>query len=119
MRALKAILTGFVICMMVPQASAWGLTGHRVVAKIAEENISKETRQRIAEILKNESMVMVSNYMDEMRSDSAYKLYKDWHWVTVPNGKTYAETNKNPKGDLVFAIHYCKKILLSDTSEQA
>ena len=42
--------------------------------------------------------------MDEIRSDSLYDFTSDWHWVTVPDGQNYAQTEKNPKGDVIFTI---------------
>lgn len=42
--------------------------------------------------------------MDDIRSDPKYDYTSDWHWVTIPDGMTYAETEKNPNGDIIKAI---------------
>ena len=56
------------------------------------------------QILKHESLAEVSTWMDEIRSDDRYDHTYDWHWVTVPDGMTYEQTNKNPKGDVIATI---------------
>ena len=47
---------------------------------------------------------MASTWMDEVRSDSTYDYMTDWHWVTVPFGQTYEQTEKNPKGDIIQTL---------------
>jgi hypothetical protein len=42
--------------------------------------------------------------MDDVRSDSAFDYMTDWHWVTVPFGQTYDQTEKNPKGDIIQTL---------------
>ncbi len=82
----------------------WGPTGHRVTGKIAESYLSKKARKKLRQILKHESLAEVSTWMDEIRSDDRYDHTYDWHWVTVPDGMTYEQTNKNPKGDVIATI---------------
>lgn len=83
---------------------AWGPTGHRVTGWIAEKHLTKKARKEIERILNGQSLAMASTWMDEIRSDSAYDYASDWHWVTIPDGKTYQETPKNPNGDLIQTL---------------
>lgn len=85
-------------------AGKWGKNGHRVVGDIAEQYLNDEAAAAVSRILGNESMAIASTWMDEIRSDPAYDYTADWHWVTIPEGKTYAETEKNPNGDVIQAI---------------
>jgi hypothetical protein len=89
---------------LVITALAWGSTGHRVTGWIAEKNVSKKAKKELDRILGGQSLAMASNWMDEIRSDSIYNYAEDWHFVTIPQGKTYAETKKNPKGDVIQTI---------------
>lgn len=116
MSRLRAALIASALLLFINHSSGWGLTGHRVIAKIASNNISHKTKEKIAELIDNEDLVMVSNWMDEIRSDSSYHGFNDWHWVSIPDGKVYAESEKNLKGDVIWAIEYCKTVLISDTS---
>jgi hypothetical protein len=98
---------------------AWGPTGHRVVGMIAEQHLSPKARKAVKAILGNETLAMASTWMDDVRSDSAYDHVRDWHWVTIPDGSTYATSEKNPKGDVVEAIDRMRAVLRSDTASLA
>lgn len=82
----------------------WGQTGHRIVGDIADDYLDKKAEMAISKILEHESMAIASTWMDKIRSDSRYDYTHAWHWVTIPDGMTYEETEKNPDGDLVNAL---------------
>lgn len=82
----------------------WGKNGHRVVGDIASEYLNDKARNAVDRILGPESMAIASTWMDEVRSDPQYNYTSDWHWVTIPDGKSYEETEKNPNGDIIKAI---------------
>lgn len=105
------------ICiLLLPLAArAWGPTGHRTVALIAERHLSPKARKAVQRILGPDRMAIVSTWMDEVRSDPAFDHTRDWHWVTIPDGGTYAQAEKNPNGDAVEAIGRMQALLRSDT----
>jgi len=83
----------------------WGSTGHRAVGLVAEKHLSAKAKKNIQKILGQNSLSEVSNWMDEIRSDSTYdRIATDWHWVTIETGKTYQESPKNSKGDVIATI---------------
>jgi len=82
----------------------WGQNGHRVVGDIAADYLTPETREEIDRVLGHESMAIASTWMDKIKSDPAYDYTHDWHWVTIPDGMTYEDTEKNPNGDLINSI---------------
>lgn len=82
----------------------WGPTGHRVVGSIAEEYLSRKVRARLANILDGQSLALAATWMDEVRSDSTHADMAPWHWVTIPDGMTYNETKKNPRGDIISTL---------------
>lgn len=94
---------------------AWGPTGHRVVGAIAENHLTGKAKRAVHRILGDGSLAVAATWMDEVRSDHAYDNLKDWHWVTIPDGSTYAEAEKNPNGDVVEAIERMVTALKSDT----
>lgn len=106
----KAFL--FVLSFAIPAtALAWGQTGHRVIGAIAEKQLSKKAKKQIEELLGGQSLADASTWMDEVRSDDDYDHTHDWHWVSIPDGKKYPETDKNPDGDLVEAIGRMKAVI--------
>lgn len=110
-RALPCILF---LCSL--PALAWGPTGHRVVGAIAEQHLTRKARKAVHRLLGDTSLAIASTWMDEVRSDPRYDATHDWHWVTIPDGSTYAASEKNPHGDVVEAIDRMKAILRSDTA---
>ncbi|HAD96201.1 MAG TPA: S1/P1 Nuclease [Cryomorphaceae bacterium] len=112
---LSAILISFI---STTEVLAWGQTGHRVVGQVAENHLTKKARKNIKKLLGSESLAIASAWMDEVKSDDTYDHTHDWHWVTIPEGETYSDTEKNPKGDLVEAIGRMKAILKSDTASR-
>ncbi|HEY8592452.1 MAG TPA: S1/P1 nuclease [Sphingomicrobium sp.] len=73
-------------------AFAWGKTGHRVVASLADRQLSGLARAHVEQILgPGESLDEAANWPDWMRSDPApfwQKTSTPWHYVTL-NGIIY------------------------------
>lgn len=97
---------GYTIALLAISVASfgWSQTGHRVTGYIADKYLNKKTRKAIERILNGKSMAMMSNWMDDVRSDTAYRHMDDWHWVTIPDGMTYEHTQKNPNGDIIMTI---------------
>lgn len=99
----KVVVTLFLIGTFIT-TFAWGPTGHRVTGHIAERYLNKKAKRELDRILKGQSLAMASTWMDEIRSDSTYDFTSDWHWVTIPDGQTYEQAEKNKNGDLIMTI---------------
>jgi hypothetical protein len=69
---------------------AWGVLGHRAVARIAENHLSGAAKREIARILGHETLPLVSTWADELRNDPQFKDTAPWHYVNVPTGLDYA-----------------------------
>ena len=113
MRHLRSFLFPFLCLPMV--SMAWGPTAHRVIGELAERHLTKKARKAITAILGTESLAIASTWMDEVKSDDAYDHTHDWHWVTIPDSLTYANSTKNPKGDVLECITRMTTLLRSDT----
>jgi len=100
---MKHLILCLVLFISV-EAFSWGPTGHRAVGLIASKHLSAKAKKNIMKILGQNSLSEVSNWMDEIRSDSTYKDMGDWHWVTIETGKTYDQSPKNPKGDVIATL---------------
>jgi hypothetical protein len=100
-----------VLAAPAPAALAWGPTGHRAVGRIAERHLTPPAARAVAELLAPETLPYVSTWPDEIRDEPEWAKADDWHWVTVPDGQTYATAQKNPKGDVLEAIARFQKTL--------
>ena len=82
----------------------WGQIGHRVVGHIADGMLSKKARKNVKRVLGDETLAEVSTWMDEVRSDRDYDYARTWHYATIPEGETYETAEKQPNGDVIWAI---------------
>ncbi|MGI4877272.1 MAG: S1/P1 nuclease [Janthinobacterium lividum] len=108
MRIVLAVVPLLAVAIALPApALAWGKTGHRVIGAIAERMIGHRARNRVHAILGSESIAEASAWPDFERSNPDAFWQKEagpYHYVTVPVGKTYAETGAPPEGDAVTAL---------------
>ena len=92
--------------MSIPAiAFAWGAKGHDIVARVAENNVSKRTLRAVEKVLDGHSMVYVANWMDNASHTEEYAYTKTWHYVNVDTKEqSYYNSEKEAKGDVVMAI---------------
>lgn len=107
-------------CLLPSPALAWGKTGHRVVAAIAETQLSGLARAHIREILGGaESLDEAANWPDEMRSAPGefwQKTATPWHYVTL-NGIIY--DHAPPEGDALQALNHFRSVLQDPNASRA
>ena len=63
---------------------AWGLTGHRVVAEVADQNISNKTKREISKIIGKQRLAYWANWPDFIKSDDTWKHADSYHYVNIP-----------------------------------
>jgi len=88
-------------------AAAWGPTGHRVTAQLAEARLTPAARAHVRAILGSESLAEASTWPDDQRSNPDpfwQKTASPWHYVTVPTGQGYTTALAPPEGDAVTAL---------------
>jgi hypothetical protein len=92
-------------------ALAWGKTGHRVTAAIADAHLSGLARAHVHQIIGVESLAEASNWPDEMRADPHVfwqKTSSPWHYVTV-GGIEYDRAP--PEGDAFGALIFFTRLV--------
>lgn len=63
---------------------AFGVTGHRVIAEIAENHLSGKAKREIRKIIGNQSLAYHSNWSDFVKSNPSYKHADSWHFINFP-----------------------------------
>lgn len=109
----RSMLIAAAALSLVPgPAFAWGKTGHRVVAAIADTQLSGLARAQVREILGGaESLDEAANWPDEMRSAPGEfwrKTATPWHYVTL-SGDVYEHAP--PEGDALQALSHFRSVL--------
>ncbi|TPE46290.1 S1/P1 nuclease [Pontibacter mangrovi] len=117
---MKKLLSIFFICFaLTGQAFAWGQNGHRAVGLVAEQHLSKKAKKKILNLLEENTLAEAATWMDDIKSDHAYDHTHDWHWVTIHDGETYDQAEKNPKGDIIGKIEEITKALKAGNLNKA
>lgn len=85
----------------------WGQEGHRIIAKIAYDNLNKKARKQVDKILGNGGIVAWANWPDEIKSDTIFPNSHDWHYQDFENKMTaeemqYARTHYPTEGGNLF-----------------
>ncbi|WP_313580232.1 S1/P1 nuclease [Chishuiella sp.] len=84
---MKKVVGGLMLLgtfLVSNNALAWGLTGHRVIAQIAEQHINKKTRKEISKIIGPQKLAYWANWPDFIKSDDSWKHTESYHYVNVP-----------------------------------
>jgi hypothetical protein len=110
---MKHVLLVVFSCLLLTESYGWGANGHRATGLIAERYLKAKAKKRINKLLGQESLAMVSTWMDEIRSDSTYNYTADWHWTTIPDGGKYEDVESNPDGKVIMMIEKLKAELKS------
>ena len=112
MKLRNLLVLATALALAPSPALAWGKTGHRVVAAIADTQLSGLARAHVREILGGaESLDEAANWPDEMRSAPGafwQKTATPWHYVTL-NGIIY--DHAPPEGDALEALAHFRAVL--------
>jgi len=102
---VKMVAMGMALFALPSPALAWGKTGHRVVAALADAQLSGLARAHVKELLGVESLDEAATWPDDMRSAPGQfwqKRATPWHYVTL-NGIVY--DHAPPEGDALDALN--------------
>ncbi|SJZ39945.1 S1/P1 nuclease [Sediminibacterium ginsengisoli] len=121
MQLLKRVLVIAALFYLPLQSQAWSLTGHRVVGGIAESYLTPKARKAITALLGNESLAMVANWPDFVKSDPAYNYLSNWHYINFEDGFSFQamhdflekDTSVNAYTKVNFMVKELKKGNLS------
>ncbi len=91
MRKILFVLFAAFLCLPIQQARAWGQEGHRIIAQIAYQHLSKKAKKNVDKILGEQGIVYWSNWADEIKSDTIYSNSSQWHYQDLDSGMTREE----------------------------
>ena len=111
------LAAAFAVVMLVSPSSAsraWGPTGHRVVARVAEGHLTDAARIAIENLLAPDTLVEASTWADEIRSDEAWAHASRWHYVNIADGVVLAPlilAREEGPLDIIGAIVHFESVL--------
>lgn len=111
MHARLMIAVAALAAALPSPALAWGKTGHRATAALADRHLSGLARAHVRQILGVETLDEAATWPDEMRSNPDpfwQKTASPWHYVTVQG---FAYDRAPPVGDAVTALQRFSAVL--------
>lgn len=117
MRIKNVFLFLFISSVSV-NAFAWGPTGHRVVAQVADAYLTPKARLAVKKILGTESMAMASNWPDFIKSDSTMNYLSAWHYINVKPGMNYADFKTHLKEDTLTDAYTKLNFLIKELKKK-
>jgi hypothetical protein len=75
-----------VLTILPLRSFCWGVTGHRVVAEIAQRHLTKHTKKELKKLIGFESLQQWANWPDFIKSDTTHTwdMASKWHYVNIP-----------------------------------
>lgn len=104
MKKIKTYLC-YMIAAICPVCSfGWSQKGHDTVAHIAERHLTPRTAEAIDSLLKGNSMVYWSNWLDNASHTPEYDYSRTWHYKNIDANETMETSFVHPKGDIIRAL---------------
>ena len=96
---------------------AWGVTGHRVVAEIAQRHLSKTAKKELKILIGNQSLAFWANWSDFIKSDTTWKYASKWHYVDLPGNisrQVFVDSLKALPGENLYTQIIAMKARVKD-----
>lgn len=110
------------LALNAPQLLAWGQTGHRSIAEVAERNMSADSVRKAHALLDGHNLAFASTWADEVRSDPKNFGYSfGWHYTTWPDddGDFHAADESKDTGLLLSQVDTQLAILKNPSASSA
>lgn len=103
-------------------AFSWGTTGHRVVAEIAQDHLTRHARKELKELIGRETLADWANWPDFIKSDTTHQwdaTFK-WHYVNLPGNldkEQFMAALQNLKGENLYSQIKALSVQLADEKQ--
>jgi len=122
-RILKKIFIAVFFILGIAEASAWGVTGHRVVAEIAENHLTNRAKRKLKKLIGKQKLAYWANWPDNVRNSPEWKNTSTWHYVNIPPQESkeqfIEQLKNNNKPNIYTAIQNVKGIIVDKNTPDA
>ena len=118
-----ALLAAVAVALLLPPApaSAFGADGHRIVAALAQRQLSAAAQAQIDRLLAGEadpSLVGIATWADQVRDLEPWRPTAPWHYINFPRGQCrYRAQALCPGGDCVVGAIERQAAILADRKQ--
>jgi len=117
----KSLMAAVIITLAhlpMKTAHALGPNGHRIVAKIAEENLEPSAKKALMEITNGDPLAKLANWPDNIRSDKKYDYAKPWHYISIDDDELFTGLRRSEAGDILSALSNFEHVLRDTKSSK-
>ena len=122
-RILKKIFIAVFFIFGIAEASAWGVTGHRVVAEIAENHLTNRAKRKLKKLIGKQKLAYWANWPDNVRNSPEWKNTSTWHYVNIPPQETkeqfIEQLKNNNKPNIYTAIQNVRGVIVDKNTPDA
>ena len=110
----------FIVC----NSKAWDALGHRIIAEVAYNQLTKKARKQVDNVLGVRGIVYTASWADEIKSDTIYPKSHVHHYQNLRDGMTaedieYLWLNNKSEGEHAFyAIDSLVNLLRTDKTDE-
>ena len=122
MKQIKCLSILVLLLTCTLTVNAWDAVGHRIVAEVAYQNLTKKARKQVDNILGTRGIVYKASWADEIKSDTIYPHSYGWHFQNLPAGlsnQDITDLYNNPKAQgehLFYALDSLTRVLQADNT---
>ena len=114
-KKMLALIAITLASLSIKTVFALGANGHRIVAKIAEENLEPSAKKALMMITNGDPLAKLATWPDEIRSDASWDHAKPWHFLSIDDDESFKDFPRNKAGDILRALNDFEKKLRDKT----
>jgi hypothetical protein len=81
---------------------AWGHKGHGIIAQIAEDHLTSQTRKALRKLMGSDDIVQYATWADDIRHERPE--IAPWHYVDIPGDSSGYDAHRDcPESDCIVA----------------
>lgn len=120
LKKINVLVTAMLLCLGSESLLAYGPTGHRVVAQVAENHLTPKAKEAVSALLKGRNLTQIATWVADKEAIESSEFWKKaqsrWHSVHVQTGEQYQKTSVDKQGDAFIALEAYMRTLKSPTA---
>ena len=104
-RKCVSVAVVFWLALSSAQSLAFGVDGHRITVRIAENHLSEKTAAALAKISGSKALGELALWPDQIRGAQKWSHTKPWHYINIKDQQRFADLRRSRKGDVLSALN--------------
>ena len=105
MRKWLAVAVVIWLALGSGQSLAFGVDGHRIIVRIAENHLTPKTAVALVQISGGKTLTELALWPDQIRGQQKWFHTKPWHYINIKDQERFADLRRSPKGDVLSSLN--------------